>query len=414
MTRSVSLRVTPKLLGLAGTFAYSISNFFLLFSLQQNVPPFEFGLFALAQVFLQFGISLSNALFCSPIVVVVSRNLESSRAVSSFSKANLVFCTAGGGVMFFAVLASGGHERIALIFGALFFVSSMRWFFRAVELAHANYVAPALADIIYSAVVVFCTFTSLFVGELEGSLAASIQTLGCIAALLATLPKLGRSIPKTLKASLAPFRESLRKHGAWALLGVVTTEMSGNAHAWILGVLVSPAAFAPVAAITLFYRPVPILTQALTQYERPKLAFSIERNDRRKIKETVRSFRVYAMATWLLNTGAIFSLCWFAPEFFGYGAWEIQIAALLLAVVFLARVLRAPESAALQAGGKFRPLALVTAATAPVSLVGVALLLYLLPGAAAASLVGVAVGEILMAALIAISYHKHLLPAAKS
>lgn len=388
--------------GLIGAFAFSGSNFLLAFALMRWASPQDFGIYALLQVMLQFGISLSNALFCSPVVVVMAGGVD-RESLRSFLKANVLFSTSGAIVVATAVLALSKDQGLAVAAGALCFLSWLRWFLRSAELALCNFGAPAKADIAYALVVGLPAIWLLMKGAQDAELAVWLQTGGCVAAFLT----LGRAtlgeIVRLARAPLDPFLCSLRRHGRWAILGVITTEATANAHAWIAGFFLGPAVFAPIAAMALFFRPVLILTQSLTQYERPKMAKAIRSGKTDELMLHRLTFTRLSLACLVANGLVVAGILIWMPELIGngqYPAVELWWLAGVILLTYLARVMRGAESAELQAGGNFRPLALVTVYTAPVAILGVALATLVDARISALLLSGVLVAEIMTCALI--------------
>ena len=63
--------------------------------------------------------------------------------------------------------------------------------------------------------------------------------------------------------TLAAYGPIWRDLTQWALLGVVTTELSANAHAYLVTLFNGPKSFALIAAGSLFMRPVSLCLTAL-------------------------------------------------------------------------------------------------------------------------------------------------------
>jgi hypothetical protein len=63
-----------------------------------------------------------------------------------------------------------------------------------------------------------------------------------------------------------------RPHAPWSPLGVVSTEAAANAHVYIITLQRGPYAFAPLAASALLIRPITVAMNALTEFERARMA----------------------------------------------------------------------------------------------------------------------------------------------
>lgn len=404
------LQSMKRRMGVVGSFAYSAANFFLAFLLQSSVPGLEFGLYAFALVLLQFGTGISNALFASPIVLwLEDPALDKGALLGSFFAANLVFIGAGNVAVVLILLAMGMPGGLVALVGAQACFFWMRWFVRAVELAQHNFVQSALADLTYG-LVTFGVGAALF-----GWAGVEVRwaLLAMLVGTMASLAVVGRGMfdrmPGRVSFARAPFLEAFRRHGGWALVGVSTTEITANLHSYVLTVWLGPAAFAPVATLSLFFRPIPILMQSLTQYERPVLARWLREGKFDLLDLDVRKITAIMSGAVVLNTLAVAAIIAFAGALIGNGQypapqlWPILV---LLAAGQLVRALRTGPSAAAQGAGMFRPLAFATVYASVVTLVGTAIALLFAWQVVPMVLSAVLAGEIVTAILIRVSYRK--------
>ncbi len=351
-------------IGVVAAFAYSGANFCLAFVLQSTVESTAFGLYAFAMVLVQFGMGLSNALFASPLLVrLVDQDDGRGAVVQSFALANVLFIATGTVALCSVLLAVGMPAGLVGLVGLQAAALWLRWFLRAVELASHNLLSPAGADIVYGIVTVLTGaffFLSFGTGVFHALLAMLSGTLASTAVIgRGTLPLLFTRG----KPSLAPFLGSFRQHGSWASLGVVTTEITANLHSYVLTLWLGPAAFAPVATLALFLRPIPILMQAITQFERPGLARNIRDGAMDELAAGVRMISTIITGAVLLNSALIAAILFFESDLIGGGRYDALTLWPLLALLALGQVvrgLRTGPSAALQAAGRFRPLAFTT------------------------------------------------------
>ncbi len=145
------------------------------------------------------------------------------------------------------------------------------------------------------------------------------------------------------------------------MVGVTATEAVTNAHAYIITFALGPAAYAVVAAINLLYRPLGVVTMALTQFERPHLArvaasFGYSSP---ALEKAVAGFMTSLVLTWLANVLVVIIVYFTIPSYFSrvQDTREIVGVIVLVTLIMLLRTLRAPESAAMQATGNFYALA---------------------------------------------------------
>jgi O-antigen/teichoic acid export membrane protein len=183
----------------------------------------------------------------------------------------------------------------------------------------------------------------------------------------------------------------------WSLLGVALTEMTANAHAYLVTLVSGPAAFALLAVGALLMRPVSLVLTALPDMERPVMARAIVAGDMARAFRCVKEFRTAAGAVWLLTlllSGAL--LLWFPHLILkqGYDETQAIIVVAIWGAIQAVRTLRTPEAVLLQAAREYRPLAKVGMWSSIASLS--ATLVLLLVAGPIASLGGVLIGELLM------------------
>lgn len=365
--------------GILGAFAYSGANFILSFMLQAVIPAGDFGLYAFALVFLQFGISLSNALFASPIVVsLASEEVDRSILIGSYFKANIVFISLASALLLVTLFLLGMAPTLIGIVLIQAIGLWLRWFFRSVELAEHRFAMAAMADVIYG-IVTLSTGIALFLltGVNEFN-ALSAMAAGAMASTLMIGGDTVRTILGRTSSTLRLYWKDFMQHSRWALLGVVTTEITANFHIYVLTLFLGPAAFAPVATVSLFFRPIPILMQAITQFERPVLARAFKAGDLQQVHNNVNNIHKIITMAVIINTLMVVILLEYFPLFIGGGQYAD---ALLWPIVFLlafgqvVRGLRTGSSAALQGVGCYKPLAFVTVKAAPITMLGTVLAL---------------------------------------
>jgi uncharacterized membrane protein len=171
-----------------------------------------------------------------------------------------------------------------------------------------------------------------------------------------------------------------RRHSRWSLSGVVTTEATVNAHAYIVTYVSGPLAFAPIAASALIIRPVNVVLSALTEFERPQMARQISAGQIEAATKSSGAFLLILIAVWIVTAIAGVVLIYSWPELIfpsSYSYSYLTTGAVLWMAVMGMRLLRTPESVLLQSAGMFRPLAHASFVSSGVSVVGVAALLWM-------------------------------------
>jgi O-antigen/teichoic acid export membrane protein len=197
--------------------------------------------------------------------------------------------------------------------------------------------------------------------------------------------------------SLGGYRSIWNELARWSAFGVVLTELTANAHAYLVTFIAGPAAFAPLAIGSLLMRPVQLVLAAVPDRERPAMARLLGSGNYAAARHSVNHFRMAASAIWLLTTiAAVGLLQWFPQLVLRKGYDPAQAMAVLgfFAAITAVRSVRTPEAVLLQAAGQFRSLAYVSLWSSLVSLT--ATLLLLLVAGPVLSLAGILAGEIVV------------------
>lgn len=374
----------------AGPFAVAGSTFLVTLLLLNALPAAEFGVFAFLLVVTNLGSSLSNALVGAPLAVLASGADRTGReaVLTVGSGLALVVGLAAAGC---ALLLGAGEAAVpAGLFGA---AATFRWNRRGVAFSDLRPELVLRSDLAYAFGLLAPALVALLVAPDLGPVMWGFAFAALIGWAVSASP-LGARTGLTLTGYAAVWREKSR----WTLLGVVTTDATANAHAYLVTGIAGPAAFALMAAAMLPFRPVGVMSAALVQYERPRLARAIAAGNLELARAKAGGLRLALLSTWF--AGSLLALLFllpqtglsgliFPPEYDPVG---LALASLLWCSVWLLRALREAPSALLQGAGAFRPLALASCASALVSVLGV-LGLLLLSGPLA-SMFGLIAGEL--------------------
>jgi hypothetical protein len=284
----------------------------------------------------------------------------------------------------------------ALLLGLFGGALTFRWFARCYAFIEGRLRHAIASDIVYAAALIFGLAVLAF------SRHVTLIT-GAVAMLLAALVSfapLGRKFFAEQFAALSA--GSLRLYGAtfrdvtrWSLLGVIFTELTVNAHAYLVTFVAGPGPFALLALGMLLMRPASLVQSALPDLERPAMTRQIAARDWRGLARTRREFGAGLIAmlavTLALDAGL---LIWFPGLILkkGYSLHDVSIVAAISAVIMAIRCLRAPPALLLQAMGAFKQSAAISLKTSAISVI--ATLILLLAFGPIASLGGVALGEL--------------------
>jgi len=429
--------------GSAGT---ALTNLLHGLAIMQMCSQKEYGVFAFLLVTQALLTGLSNALLGSPALIELSakEGPERDQRMQSYLRVNLLLSLIAGLIQ--ASIAWGMdapiHTSIAFGWSGLF--TTLRWFGRAYgNNTHAHHRVVA-SDAVY-AVVGLSGIALLFATHSIGLLQTAWLNAGAAFLALFALPhayrrlqwealftRIGGSKEHTIGGSKehmiggskermiggnkersgsghqsptgsawAPFREGFKRQGQHALLGVVTTEATANAHPYLVTLLLGSEAFAPLAAAMLLFRPLAVVNMSLTQVERPRLRKLIHQGRATEAQQSLKRFRLLNLTAWLGNSLLAGGILLFAAGYYWKEQSSMPIFQSSLCMLMLIRLLstmRAPNSVLWQAHDRFRALSRFTLYSALITVPTTALLAYFL--GAEASLIGIFAGESVLLYLI--------------
>ncbi|GLS19931.1 hypothetical protein GCM10007874_29480 [Labrys miyagiensis] len=369
------------------------AQFLLQLALLRFVDTAAFGQFAFVLGLVQFGYGLSNALISTPYTVNLNGAVLQPAQALSFFTVNLLFSVGWGAICGGAAAILGAtHE--AWLFALLGFLAMIRWFGRAHLYALHRPIQAAASDLVYSLALVAILGAACLMGLslAMGALTISLATIAGLAALGSGF--LMEQFRRAWSGSLWPYGGVWREQSRWTLLGVVSSEATANAHAYAVTLCAGPAAFAPIAATSLFVKPIALALTSLTQLERPAMARYLTDGNLAEALRAVLRFRVAVLCVWSVTVAAgVAVLAWYPHLLFksSYDLGSLSIAFSLWAVISLLQCWSMPSSILLQAAQWFRPLAIwgvVCAALAIVAVVGL-----VLAAAPIYSLLGIVLGQ---------------------
>jgi O-antigen/teichoic acid export membrane protein len=390
------------IIAIGGSAGVALSGFILSILLLRTVTPAQFGVYGFIQVVIALGFGISNALFGSPLTVALNRTeTPKSGTAESYFKASFLI----------GLLASLSLVPLALSFGespeigAAFSVSAMlmwtRWISRSYANAIHQHKKVAVSDACYTVITLLGAAILFVLNEVSIKHVVSLQSLGAGLGLLALgFKSLVVQLRGIWNGPSAPFRQGFKEQGRHALLGVITTEATANVHSYMVTLMLGPAAFAPLAASVLLFRPVPLVILSLTQLERPRIAQLLRDTQLKAAWRAIRFFRGTVLTFWIFNLAIIYWIVTHYLDVVIRGHYDTNViiqATYFWAAIMGLRCLRGPESALLQANGDFKPLARVTVISCLVTIPLVATLVYLY--GAIWSLAGILTGEVLATAL---------------
>lgn len=381
-------------LSVSGPIAISAAHFLISLIFMRSMFAHQFGLFSFVMVIVPFCMSMIDSTLSLPITRSLDRNGKpDARIVATSLKMNILLSGLATLLVFAALTVVQAPPRVALVMGLYSGVMTCRWFLRCFANNHGQVTRAVASDLIY-AVGLFAGLAFMLMHQVD-------LTTGAILMLVSALAGLA-PFGLLLQSHLAAIRHGrLRDYGAtfrdltrWSLLGVVLTEVTVNAHAYLVTFLSGPGAFALLALGQLLMRPISLVQGTLPDIERPVMTRRIKADDMPALNRVTGEFRLALLAVWLGTVALAAGLLLWVPDLLlkgHYAARDVITVTAITAAIMLARNFRAPLATLLQAAGEFKALAHISSITSVISIL--ATLVLLLTLGPIASLGGILLGE---------------------
>jgi O-antigen/teichoic acid export membrane protein len=387
-----------------GPLSISGAHFVAALLLLHTLPSAEFGQFSFVIVVASLCLSVTNGLLGAPITCMVpSETDEYKSELNIYLKVSLVLALvlscAVGSIMLFSHTPAWAAAYFGLYGGAM----SLRIFARTHAYTLRRVRAVILSDTAYSASLLLGLGGLMAWHQLNIFSTAVVMAVGALLALAPFGTSFLSKLAGAIRAgSIRAYRRIWQDLTRWSLLGVVTTEATVNAHAYLVTFISGSKAFALIAAGSLFMRPFSLVVAALPDQERPAMARSIAAGDMDRAFQVGREFLAVIGAIWAATTIlAAVVLIWFPFLILkkGFAKTDLICVVVLWALITAVRGIRAPGATLLQAAGQFRPLADASTKSSIVALIAtLALLLLVGP---VGSLGGILLGDVVMWMVIA-------------
>lgn len=385
-------------LSAAGPFCISLAHFVAAIMFLHLFARADFGLFSFAMVLVAFCLSLSGALIGAPAAIGVRRGAMREDQLATYLSTNLLLGAMAAAAVSLLMLLSRAGFLLALLFGFYAGAMMLRWFARALAYAQGPAARVLASDLVYGVLLLAGLFALRAAQALTPMRAAALLLVAALLGLAAFGRRfLGTQIRFATLKALFGYQKIWLELARWSAAGVLLTEMTVNAHAYLVTFFCGPAAFAPLAAGALFIRPVQLVLAAIPDRERPIMARQLGCGDAAGARRSVNHFRIAAGAVWMATVAASTALLVWAPQLVLRKAYDPAQALLVLgffAAITAARILRTPDSVLLQSAGQFRALARASLWSSLVSLA--ATLALLLAAGPVYSLAGILAGELVI------------------
>jgi len=383
---------------LAANVLLALSSFLLAYLLLQFASPVDYGSFTFLLILQAFGMAVINALVASPLLILMNSNRASAAAEKGYLLVAFMAATIIALLQALYLWLSSADLWLSITMALAGWLQLLRWYGRC-EWQNRRVSVLLRSDLLFSFCVVSGTGAIWYFDILSLSGVTVVLLLASCIALQPFFSGFICLLRTTTDWRIT--RSGLRQQGKPALLGVVTVEATANFHSYVVVMLSGGAAFAPIAAAMLFFRPLSVILGSLQQSERPLLVRALARQDFAQVGHLLRLMRRTAIGAFAVNLIAILIVYYFAPDWL----WPepgsrtaFSFALVIWSLIALLRALRAPISSLLQASDQFTPLAGASYASA-ICTVPLVLLGWWLAGPIA-SLIGVLIGELVLALLM--------------
>lgn len=386
-------------LSTAGPVATSGAHFLASLLLVRNLAATEFGLFSFVLVIVPFSMSIIAALLVLPVNSALGESAETrARIEATCLKLSLALTAVAGLAVLVFLLAAGAKPAEALLLCAFGGVLTYRWFARCFAFVKGHAGRAIASDLAYAGTLVAGLGALLFGRHVAFLPAASLLLAAAIAGLL----PFGRTFFRDQFAAIAAgrlgdYRAIFLDLTRWSLLGVILTEATVNAHAYLVTFISGPGPFALLAVGQILMRPASLVQSALPDLERPRMTRALAARERGKLTRMLGDFRTALAAVWFATVALAAGILFYAPELLlkkGYALHDVLLVTLITASIMLVRCFRTPLATFMQAAGEFKALVGIGVYTSVIS-IGLTLVLLLVLGPAA-SLLGILTGEIII------------------
>lgn len=358
-----------------GPVAAAAAQFLLSLLLLNVLDARLFGIFSFWLVASQLLTSVWSALFCAPLLVLLTRDPPEEGQVTAILGTSMAMALAAALVFAGMAFAFTLGADVALVSGVAVALAQLRWLGRAHAYAIGRPRRAMASDLSYASIVAAGAVALRLLG-LPSLLLAFLML--AVASIVGMIP-IGRTfavrqLRACTPAAIAGYRPIWREYSGWSLVGVVSTEATMNSHAYLVTLLAGPLAFAPIAATSLLIRPITVATNALGDFERARMARDIGRGDVGAAAHSMTLYRAALLLAWAGTAVAAAGLLALAPHLIFPPRYTLPVLAIGAGswiALALVRVIRAPDSSLLQAAGAFRPLAWASVYSALLSVAAV-------------------------------------------
>jgi hypothetical protein len=386
-------------LSTSGPVATSGAHFLASLLLVRNLPAFQFGLFSFVLVIVPFCMSIIAALLVLPVNTALGDPPEARARVEATCLKMVLALTVLAGIAVFGFLALAQAPAMpALLLAGFGAALTYRWFARCLAFVKGRAGIAIASDLAYAGALVTGLTALMIRRHVEFVPAAGLLLAAALIGLLPFGTRFFRDqVAAIAHGRIRDYQMIFRDLTRWSLLGVILTEFTVNAHAYLVTFISGPGPFALLAVGQILMRPASLVQSALPDLERPGMTRAIAANDTFRLTRMLRDFRLALIAAWLGTVMLAAAILAWAPHLLlkkGYALHDVLLVTLITAAIMLVRSFRAPPATFMQAASEFKALVGIGLYS---SVISIALTLaFLLTLGPIASLCGILAGEIII------------------
>jgi hypothetical protein len=291
---------------------------------------------------------------------------------------NWLVCIGFAALMFAALVLGRAPLKDAALLALFAGVFSFRWFARCLAFIDGRMAAAVQSDIAYSLLLVGGLGIMAFAHQVSFIHGSEMLLLAALAALAPFGLDFFRIQFAAMAGNPRRYWPIFRDLSRWSLIGVALTEITVNAHAYLVTFISGASSFALLALGMLLMRPASLMQSALPDLERPAMSRTIAAGDMTTLARIQRHFTWGLIATWLVNVLLCVAILAFFPLLVlkkGYGLHEVILVAILSSIIMAVRAWRTPLAVLLQAAGQFKELASIGTVSGALSVMATLMLL---------------------------------------
>ncbi len=396
---------------LAGSGLAALSAMLMQLALLLQSPLADYGFFAFVQVVQGLLIGVSSALFAAPLLSRWQHAAEqTSNATGSYFIVQLLFVLASFGLVFVLTLYYQFSWQTAVWLALAAALQLWRCFARSLLQNTVNTRALIRTDATFSLLALVGTSGLWLAQQVSLLHLAQLNALAAAGSLLLAGPHFWQQHQRMWQQrDWCQWQQGWQQQAKPALVGVLSAESAANAHSYLITLLAGPAAFAPIAAAAMLYRPAALLLTNLSQLCRGQLQQAWLQQQ--PLQTLLRHFRTQCLWLWCFNSTVLLLLLWIFAE--PLELWlhakqfvpaDFLLAALLWGILTLQRAWRSSAAIQLQVQNQFAALARTALWPALLSVLLVLVFLQFWP--AVWSLLAVILSELWMAWLLRLAVQR--------